>query len=384
MRKAKPHILWFDQIGIDDVAIVGGKNASSGEMYSNLRKQKVSVLPGFAITSYAYKYVLEQGQACERLKETLKGLNPSNSQSLAATGKKARDIILHCDIPQDLQDAIIQAYRKLSSIYNLKNADVAVRSSATAEDLPKASFAGQQETYLNISGDKALIAACKRCFASLFTDRAIAYRCENHIDHLKVSLSIGIQKMVRSDLGSAGVIFTLDPDSGFPNVVFINGSYGLGENVVQGAVNPDEFYVFKPTLKTGYKPVIDKVVGNKATKIIYATKDSIKKIATPLKDRGKFCITDDDALQLARWAIAIEEHYSKKHGKWTPMDLEWAKDGKTGQLYILQARPETVQSRKNPHIIQEYKLTQKGKVLTTGKSVGNKIGQGSGPLPRQS
>lgn len=373
--KSKPHILWFDKIGMEDVSIVGGKNASLGEMFRQL-KGKIPVLSGFAITSYAYQYVLEKNGAMNFLKEVLKGLDSNDSNALAIVGKKARDIILHCDIPSDLQQEIIDAYRKLSADYNLKNAHVAVRSSATAEDLPTASFAGQQETYLNISGEKELLAACKRCFASLFTDRAIAYRCENKIDHLKVSLSIGIQKMVRSDLGSAGVMFTLDPDTGFPNIVFINASYGLGENVVQGAVNPDEFYVFKPTLRQGFKAVIDKVIGNKATRIVYAAKHSIKKVETPIKDRKKFCITDEDALKLAKWAIIVEDHYSKKNGRWTPMDLEWAKDGQTGELYILQARPETVQSRKNLHVIEEYKILKKGKELTTGKAVGNKIGQG--------
>ncbi|MCX6989688.1 MAG: phosphoenolpyruvate synthase [Chlamydiae bacterium] len=374
----KPYILWFDQIGIEDIALVGGKNASLGEMYGRLKKKKVPIPDGFAITSSAYKYVLEKKGALAELKATLHGLDPSDAQALEKAGQKARDILLHCDLPADLQEAIISAYHKLSVKYQMKNADVAVRSSATAEDLPTASFAGQQETFLNISGEKELLNACKRCFASLFTNRAIAYRCENKIDHFTTSLSIGVQKMIRSDVGSAGVIFTLDTETGFSNVVFITGSYGLGECIVQGAVNPDEFYVFKPTLRKGYKPLIDKVVGNKAIKMIYAEKgpDRVKKVETPMEDRIKFCITEKDVLQLAKWAIDIEDHYSKKNGRWTPMDLEWAKDGITGKLYILQARPETVQSRKNLNIIEEYKLLQKGKVLTTGKSVGSKIGQG--------
>jgi pyruvate, water dikinase len=369
--KKQPHILWFDEIGIDDVPIVGGKNASLGEMYRNLRK-KAPLLHGFAITSFAYKYVLEKNNASGRLKAIMKDVNPNDPKSLKLTGKKAREVLLACEFPPDLKQEIIEAYRKLSKG---KKASVAVRSSATAEDLPTASFAGQQETFLNISGEKEVLEACKRCFASLFTDRAIAYRCENKIDHLKVSLSVGIQKMVRSDLACAGVMFTLDPDTGFRNTVFINASYGLGESVVQGMVNPDEFYVFKPTLNQGFKPIIDKVAGNKETKIIYGKKGT-KKIAAPLKERQKFCIDDEDVLKLAKWAALVEEYYSQKNGKWTPMDLEWAKDGETGELFIVQARPETVQSAKNPYILEEYQLQKKGKALATGKSVGNKIGQG--------
>lgn len=377
--QAKPFILWFDQIGIEDIALVGGKNASLGEMYCNLKKKKVQVPDGFAITSYAYQYILEKKGALDHLKAALQGLDPNDSKALEKAGKKARDILLHCELPEDLQEGILLAYRKLSAGYQSKNTDVAVRSSATAEDLPTASFAGQQETFLNVSGEKELLQACKRCFASLFTNRAIAYRCQNHIDHFQTYLSIGVQKMVRSDAGSAGVIFTLDTETGFPNVVFITGSYGLGECIVQGSVNPDEFYVFKPTLKEGYKPLINKVVGSKAIKMIYAKGkgEPVKKVDTPLKDRKKFCITDEDVLQLAKWAVDIEDHYSRKNGRWTPMDIEWAKDGVTNQLYILQARPETVQSKKNLNVIEEYKLLKKGTVLTTGKSAGNKIGQGT-------
>lgn len=377
--QSKPYVLWFDEIGLEDIDLVGGKNASLGEMYYNLKKKKIQVPNGFAITSHAYRYILEKKGALAQLKSALHGLNPSDSRALEKAGQKAREILLNCELPSDLQDTIIAAYRKLSSEYKTKQADVAVRSSATAEDLPTASFAGQQESFLNIAGEQELLKTCKRCFASLFTNRAIAYRCENKIDHLTTYLSIGVQKMVRSDLDSAGVIFTLDTESGFQNVVFITGSYGLGESIVQGAVNPDEFYVFKPTLKKGYPSLIEKNMGSKATKIVYANNgpDPVKKVDTPIKDRNKFCITDKDVLQLAKWAVDIEEHYSKKNGKWTPMDLEWAKDGRTGELFILQARPETVQSRKNPNSVQEYKLVEKGKVLTTGKSVGSKIGQGT-------
>lgn len=372
-KRASSYILWFDEIGIKDVPLVGGKNASLGEMVSALKKQKVKVPTGFAITSHAYRYVLESSGAFARLKKVLKGLDVKSPKALAAAGKKAREIVLECQLPADLQEAILKAYKKLSAHYKTKLADVAVRSSATAEDLPDASFAGQQETFLNISGPAELLEACKRCFASLFTNRAIAYRAEHKVDHFKASLSIGVQKMIRSDLASAGVIFTLDTETGFSDVVFITGSYGLGESVVQGAVNPDEFYVFKPTLA-----LIDKRLGDKATKIIYAQEGvrPIKKIDTTQEDRKKFCLSDEEVLKLAKWAILVEDHYSKKSGKWTPMDLEWAKDGKTKELYIVQARPETVQARRNRHIIEEYRLTEKGKVLATGKSVGSKIAQG--------
>ncbi len=380
--KKKPYILWFHEIGIEDLAIVGGKNASLGEMACSLRKKRVPIPPGFAITAHAYKYVLEKGDALGQLKEILHGLDAKDTRALEAAGQKARKLILGCEFPMDLQEEILAAYHKLSKPFKTSHTDVAVRSSATAEDLPNASFAGQQETYLNVTGDKALIEACKKCFASLFTNRAIAYRAENKIDHIKTCLSVGVQKMIRSDLASSGVIFTLDTETGFPNVVFITGSYGLGESVVQGLVNPDEFIVFKTTLKKGFKPLINKVIGEKATQIIYGKANATKKIETPVSERKKFCITDKEALQLAKWAIDVEEHYSKKHKKWTPMDLEWAKDGRTGKLYIVQARPETVQSRKNPNFIEEFKLAEKGKVLTTGKSVGNKIGQGKAHVIR--
>lgn len=376
--KTKPYILWFDEIGIDDINLVGGKNASLGEMYHNLKKKKVQVPSGFAITASAYRYVLEKSGAFDLIKTILKGLNHKDSQNLASTGQKIREIILQCEIPSDLHEEIVEAYNKLSSEYNQKNTDVAVRSSATSEDLPTASFAGQLETYLNISGEKELLIACKQCFASLFTNRAIAYRCEQKIDHLSSYLSIGVQKMVKSDLASAGVIFTLDTETGFSDVVYITGSYGLGESVVQGTVNPDEFYVFKPTLKQGYKPIINKIIGNKASKLIYAKnkKNPIKTVETPLEDRKKFCLNEEEILKLAKWAIDIEDHYSKKNRRWTPMDLEWAKDGITGQLYIVQARPETVQSIKNQTIIEEHVLLEKASVITVGKSVGNKIAHG--------
>ncbi len=376
--KSKSFVLWFNEIGIEDIPLVGGKNASLGEMYQNLTKKGVKVPNGFAISAYAYKYVLEKSGAMSELRSALRGLNSKNVTALAEAGKRARDIIMHCEFPPELQVAISEAYQRLSKEYRGRDVDVAVRSSATAEDLPEASFAGQQETFLNIRGSHELMDACKRCFASLFTNRAIAYRAEHKFDHFRVYLSIGVQKMVRSDLACAGVMFTLDTETGFPNVVFITGSYGLGESVVQGAVNPDEFYVFKPTLRQGYKPIIDKRLGEKATKIIYTDEGThpIKKVDTASEDRKNFCLTDSEVLALAEWGMTIEDHYSQKKGKWTPMDIEWAKDGASHELFIVQARPETVQSQKNRNVLEEYKLSQRGKVLAVGKSVGNKISQG--------
>lgn len=378
MDKSKAFILWFNELGIEDIPSVGGKNASLGEMYRTLAKKGVRVPNGFAVTAYAYRYVLEKSGAMNSLKSVLRGLNVKNVRALADAGRKARDIIMHCEFPPELEEAIVNAYHKLSREYRSENTDVAVRSSATAEDLPEASFAGQQETFLNIRGPHELMDSCKRCLASLFTNRAIAYRAEHKFDHFKVYLSIGVQKMVRSDMACAGVIFTLDTETGFPDVVFITGSYGLGESVVQGAVNPDEFYVFKPTLKKGFAPLIDKRLGEKATKIIYTDEGTrpVKKIDTPMEERKKFCLSDEEVLTLAGWAMTIEDHYSIKKGRWCPMDIEWAKDGQTHDLFIVQARPETVQSQKNRNIIEEYKLLQKGKVLAMGKSVGNKIAQG--------
>lgn len=378
MERKEKFVLWFDEIGIDDIPLVGGKNASLGEMYQNLTKKGVRVPNGFAITAHAYCYLLEKSGVVDDLKRALRGLNVQDVDELANVGKRARDIILSCAFPPELQVEIAQGYHRLCKEYGTKDLDVAVRSSATAEDLPEASFAGQQETFLNIRGVHELMAACKRCFASLFTNRAIAYRAEKKFDHFQVYLSIGVQKMVRSDLACSGVMFTLDTETGFPNVVFVTGSYGLGENIVQGAVNPDEFFVFKPTLVEGYSPIIDKRLGEKATKVVYAHEGSktIKKIQTPASDQKKFCLSDEEVLKLSEWGVAIEDYYTHKKGKWMPMDIEWAKDGRTQDLFIVQARPESVQSRKNRNVLQTYKLVQKGKVLAMGKSVGSKISQG--------
>ncbi|MEK6858216.1 MAG: phosphoenolpyruvate synthase, partial [Nanoarchaeota archaeon] len=379
MDKSKKFILWFDELEIDDVPLVGGKNASLGEMYQNLTKEGVRIPYGFAITATAYQYFIRKAGVENSIKDIMRGLNVKNVQNLAECGRKIRDIIMHADFPPDLTKDIFIAYQKLSKFYKLKEVDVAVRSSATAEDLPDASFAGQQETFLNVRGEHELADSCKKCFASLFTNRAIAYRAEKGFDHFRVYLSIGVQKMVRSDLSSSGVMFTIDTETGFKDAVFITGIYGLGENIVQGTVNPDEFYVFKPTLAKGFKPIIGKILGEKNLRMVYSEDKStraVKNVAVPLEDQRKFCITDEEVIQLAKWGCIIENHYSKKRNRWMPMDTEWAKDGQTNQLFIVQARPETVQSRKSQTIIEEHVLRQKGKILAKGKSVGSKIGQG--------
>jgi pyruvate,water dikinase len=377
MDKSKQFILWFDQIDIEDVPHVGGKNASLGEMYRYLTKKGVSIPNGFAITAFAYKYILKKAKVEDELKKILQGLDAHNVKDLAERGRKIRQIIRTCEFPEELRQSIVEAYSHLCKQYG-HDTDVAVRSSATAEDLPTASFAGQQETYLNIRGADALIDACKNCFASLFTNRAISYRVDKGFDHFKVYLSIGVQKMVRSDLACSGVMFSLDTETGFKDVAFITAAYGLGENVVQGAVNPDEYYVFKPTLKEGYKPIIKKEVGTKSLRMVYSEEGNktTRNVEVSAEDRKKFVLTDKEILTLAEWACIIEDHYSKKAGQWKPMDMEWAKDGKLNQLFIVQARPETVQSQKNRNIVQEYELLEKGDVLAHGRSVGEKIGAG--------
>ena len=372
----KPFILWFEEIGIDDVPLVGGKNASLGEMYQHLTSKGVQVPNGFAITAEAYKHLLKESGVEEAIRKALDGLDTHNIQDLKKRGKKVRDIILKADFPKDLEKAIIDAYKKMEEIYG-EGVDVAVRSSATAEDLPDASFAGQQETYLNIRGTESLIEACHKCFASLFTDRAISYRQDKGFGHFDVYLSIAVQKMVRSDSASSGVMFTMDTESGFDQVVFITGAWGLGENVVQGAVNPDEFYVFKPTLKQGFRPVISKKLGLKQKKMIYTDNPRcpVRNKPTTKKEKNTYVLSDDEILQLAKWACIIEDHYKKQ------MDIEWAKDGDgetvgTGQLFIVQARPETVHSQRDTQSFETYVLKETGKVLATGNAVGSKIGQG--------
>ena len=381
MDKSNAFILWFDQIGIEDVKFVGGKNASLGEMYRNLTPRGVRIPNGFAITSRAYYYFLEKAGIKSRIESLLRNLNVKDIKQLQEVGHQIRYLIRNAKMPDDLASAIKNAYHNLSLQYG-PNPDVAVRSSATAEDLPDASFAGQQETYLNVRGEEELIKHVKLCFASLFTNRAISYRADKGFDHFKVALSVGVQKMVRSDKACSGVMFSIDTETGFKDVVLINASYGLGENIVQGAVNPDQYYVFKPTLKKGYKPIISKKLGTKDVKMIYSHEGNktTKNVPVPIEDRRKFALTDEEILKLAEWACIIEDYYSKKHGKYTPMDMEWAKDGLSNELFIVQARPETVMSQRNFNIVEKYviddSVRKNSKVLVTGLSVGDKIGKG--------
>ena len=357
--------------------LVGGKNASLGEMYRHLVPKGVKIPNGFAVTAYAYRYLLKQTGAAEKIKEILSDLDTSDLRNLQQRGEKVRALIRNLEFPSELVDAIIDAYQKLETHYN-ENVDVAVRSSATAEDLPDASFAGQQDTYLNIHGPEEVIDACKRCFASLFTNRAISYREDKNFDHFSIALSIAVQKMVRSDLACSGVMFSIDTESGFRDAAFVTAAYGLGENVVQGAVNPDEYYVFKPTLREGKKPILMRRVGEKKIKMVYTkdAKNPIKNIPVPQAERVRFALTDDEILELSKMVIIIEDHYSQKAGRLIPMDTEWAKDGISGELFIVQARPETVHSRKDATILTEHQLEENGEVLIVGKSVGELIGQG--------
>lgn len=371
-------ILWFDELQLSDIPQVGGKNASLGEMRRELRPKGVSIPDGYAVTAYAYRYLLSSAGIGKEMQAILSDLDTHDIENLKERGKKVRALIYSAVFPDDLKQAILDAYKTLCDEYG-PDTDVAVRSSATAEDLPDASFAGQQETYLNIRGEEALIEACKRCFASLFTDRAISYRFDKGFDHMSIALSIGVQKMVRSDLAASGVIFSIDTESGFKDAVLITGAYGLGETVVQGTVNPDEFYVFKPTLKAGFRPIVQKKLGTKEIKMVYAeTKggEATETISTPIDDRRKFCLNDDEVLQLARWTAIIEDHYSAEAGYFKPMDIEWGKDGRTGELFILQARPETVQSQKDANVLETYVLQEQKKPLVTGTAVGAKIGAG--------
>ncbi len=364
-------IRFFAELSIDDVPLVGGKNASLGEMYRRLTPKGVKVPNGFAITAEAYRYTLDQAGAWQALRDALDGLDPNDVDDLKRRGRRARQIVYEAGLPEDLRQEILTAYDELVKEFG-PELSVAVRSSATAEDLPTASFAGQQETFLNIHGGEALLDAVRRCFASLFTDRAIHYRIDQGFDHFKVALSVGVQKMVRSDLAASGVMFSLDTETGFRDVVFITGSYGLGENVVQGAVDPDEFYVFKPTFKQGYKAVLRRRLGSKKIKMIYAQgeRNTTRNVPTPKADQERFCITDDEALVLAEYTTIVEDHYGR------PMDLEWAKDGVDGQMYLVQARPETVASQKRARILEEYRLSGTGKVLIEGRAVGTKIATG--------
>jgi pyruvate, water dikinase len=384
------NILWFSEIEIKDIPLVGGKNASLGEMYSQLRKKGINIPNGFAVTSNAYRYFITHNKLDEKFKKILKGLDTGSMRNLSEHGYRMRQAILAAEFPEDLHNEIIEAYAKISKEY-LKGksfritwdkedhtnhfaggVDVAVRSSATAEDLADASFAGQQESYLNVSGEYQLLESIKKCFSSLFTDRAISYRVDKGFGQFDVALSVTVQKMVRSDEASSGVMFTIDTESGFQDAIVINGSWGLGENIVKGKVNPDEFIVHKPTLKKGFRPIIGKKLGSKEDKLVYSVggTTTTQNVAVPQEDRKKFSLTDDEVLKLANWGIQIEEHYKKS------MDIEWAKDGRSGDMYIVQARPETVQSQKDKNVLEEYILKEKGKVLCSGSAVGNKIGSG--------
>ena len=376
-KDQKPFVAWFKDLTIDDVPLVGGKNASLGEMYRNLSPKGVSIPNGFAVTAHAYTYLLEKSKAMDRIREILSDLDTHDIDNLQERGARVRNLIRSLEFPGKLYKKIAKAYAILEAEYG-KNVDVAVRSSATAEDLPDASFAGQQDSYLNIRGVEDLVDACHRCFASLFTNRAISYREDKGFDHFSIALSIAVQKMVRSDLASSGVMFTIDTESGFQDAVFITGAYGLGENVVQGAVNPDEWYVFKPTLKQGFKPIIMKKAGGKAIKMIYTTdaKQPTKNVAVPDEDRRRLVLTDDEVMELSRMGCVIEDHYSAKAGYLKPMDIEWAKDGETGKLFIVQARPETVHTLKDKAVLKEFHLKEKGEVVCIGQSVGELIGQG--------
>ncbi|MGR9052686.1 MAG: phosphoenolpyruvate synthase [Gammaproteobacteria bacterium] len=371
-------VRWFEELTIEDIPLVGGKNASLGEMYRELGAEGVKVPNGFAITAEAYRTLLDQAGAWDALHEALDGLNPDDVTDLAARARRARDIVYGAPFPEALEREILESFDKLNLEYG-GDITVAVRSSATAEDLPTASFAGQQDTYLNIHGGSALIDACKRCFASLFTDRAIHYRVDCGFDHFKVALSVGVMKMVRSDLSASGVMFSLDTESGFKDVVFITGAYGLGENVVQGSVDPDEFYVHKPTFAQGYRCVLKKTLGAKKIKMVYnvgSTREATRNLVTSAEERQNFCIGDADVLTLADYAVKIERHYSAKAGQPRPMDMEWAKDGIDGRLYIVQARPETVASQLKGAELVQYRLEEHGSTLVSGRAVGARIAAG--------
>lgn len=365
--KKKPFVLWLKEIDSSKIDLVGGKGASLGEMYQHLQDQGVKVPNGFAITTQAYRYFLDHSQAHDQIRKEMAELEEDKS-NLNRVGAAVRMVIKNCRFPPDLRKRILEAYDEMVEKYG-KHLSVAVRSSATAEDLADASFAGQHETYLNIKDKEDLLNACKKCFASLFTDRAISYREDKGFGHLDIFLSVIVQKMVRADKASSGVMFSIDTETGFEDVVFITASYGLGESIVKGGVNPDEYYVFKPTLKKGYKAIISKKLGDKRTKTV-TSKYHIKNVEVKPEDRTKYALEDQEILQLAKWACKIEEHYGK------PMDIEWAKDGNTGELFIVQARPETVYGNKKTDALKTYKLQGKGKVLAKGEPVGSKIGHG--------
>ena len=369
------YVRFFEELGIEDVPLVGGKNASLGEMYRKLAGAGVRVPNGFAITAQAYRHVLDRARAWGALHAALDDLDPADVTDLAQRARRARNTVYGAGLPDDLQCEIIAAHRQLEREYG-KEVGLAVRSSATAEDLPAASFAGQHDSYLNVRGEDGLLEACRQCLASLFTDRAIHYRTDQGFDHFRVALSVGVMKMVRSDLASSGVMFTLDTESGFRDVVFITGAYGLGENVVQGTVDPDEFYVHKPTFTRGHRAVLRRRLGDKAVKmlLVEGERKHTGNVPTPEVDRQRYCLDDAEVLELAGCALAIERHYDR------PMDIEWAKDGVDGKLYLVQARPETVAAQREPTTLERYVLEGVGEVLVEGRSVGEKIASGTAHL----
>jgi len=379
MADNKPFVLDFSEVGAGDVALVGGKCASLGELFRELTTQGVRAVDGFSTTSHAYELLLETAGLRSKLKKLLKGLDVNDLDELARVGSEARALMLETAFPPDVEAAILKAYQDLGTRIGKKSFEVAVRSSATAEDLPDASFAGQQDTILNVRGERRLIEACHECYASLWTDRAISYRTAKGFDHFDVALSIGIQPMVRSDIACSGVMFTLDTESGFREAVVINGAWGLGEAVVQGMATPDEWIVFKPTLKLGFRPIVTRKLGVKEVKMVFADDGT----GTQVRDvvatqRNRFCLAGFEILQLAEWACKIEDHYSGLAGKHQPMDIEWAKDGITGELFILQARPETVHTQNVGNYIETYEISNNhGAPLSSGVAVGEKIGQGT-------
>ncbi len=379
MTTQSPYIRWFGDLRLTDVPSVGGKNASLGELYATLAAEGVRVPNGFALTAQAYREALTAANAWDELRALLSGFDHHNVAVLAERAARAREIVYQATGGHQLREVIVGAYRELGKEGG-KNVAVAVRSSATAEDLPTASFAGQHESFLNVHGEAAVVEACRQCFASIFTDRAIVYRIDNGFDHFKVALSVGVMKMVRSDLASSGVIFTLDTESGFRDVVFITGSYGLGENVVQGKVDPDEFYVHKPTFRQGHRAVLSRALGGKQMRLVFARgrgAGSTRNKSTPASERRRFCLTDSEVVELADYALRIEDHYSRLAGHPNPMDIEWAKDGTDGKLYIVQARPETVTSQRQKDSFETFVLKETGPVLVTGRAVGEKIASGS-------
>jgi pyruvate,water dikinase len=370
--RANEQVLWLNEIGLKDIAKVGGKNASLGEMIGHLTSKGIRVPEGFAVTTNAFRLFMESAQLEGKVKEIINGLDPDDPVDVAARGANIRKVFLDAEFPDELRREIAFSYWQLGRKLNMETPSVAIRSSATSEDLDGASFAGQHETILNVRGEFAVMKAIRQCFASLFTDRAIAYRFHKGFDQIDNALSVGVQRMVRSDLSCSGVIFTLDTESGFDKVVYITGSWGLGEMIVQGAVNPDQFYVFKPVLGKAEDPIVEKKLGSKQHKLVYASKGSgMMDAEVPERDRQRFVLDDKDIITLAKWACIIEDHYGK------PMDIEWAKDGITGELYIVQARPETVHAAKTENVLETYVLEERGEVVIKGEAVGHKIGKGA-------